>query len=97
MATTQYDLPVKTFKTAQLFETWLSKNAGRKGVLLRLYKKGSGKPSITIAEALDVALCYGWLDGQRNKYDEESYLQRFTPSGQKASGPKGILISSAGW
>lgn len=84
MATTQYDLPVKTFKTAQLFETWLAKNAAGKGILLRLYKKGSGKPSITIAEALDVAICYGWIDGQRNKYDEESYLQRFTPRRAKS-------------
>ncbi|AXY75029.1 bacteriocin-protection protein, YdeI/OmpD-associated family [Paraflavitalea soli] len=73
------DLPVKAFKTSELFEAWVAKNQEGKGLWLRVYKKDSGIPSITITEALDVALCYGWIDGQRNKYDEESYIQKYTP------------------
>jgi uncharacterized protein YdeI (YjbR/CyaY-like superfamily) len=49
------------------------------GVWLRFYKKGSGVTSVTYAEALDNALCYGWIDGQAKKYDELSYLRKFTP------------------
>lgn len=79
MAVPQDDLPIKAFKTSELFEAWVAKNAEGKGLWLRVYKKGSGKPGITITEALDVALCYGWIDGQRNTYDEESYLQKYTP------------------
>jgi uncharacterized protein YdeI (YjbR/CyaY-like superfamily) len=79
MATSKDELPVKVFKTAQLFENWIAKNVKAKGIWLRVYKKDSGIPSITITEALDVALCYGWIDGQRNKYDEESYIQKYTP------------------
>jgi len=48
-------------------------------VWLRIYKMGSGVPSITIAEALDVVLCWGWIDGLRKAFDERSYLQRYTP------------------
>ena len=48
-------------------------------VWLRIFKKGSGRPSITIAEALDVVLCWGWIDGIRKGLDERSYLQRYTP------------------
>lgn len=84
MATAKDDLPMKTFKTAQAFKTWMAKNNTTKGIQLRLYKKDSGKQTITIAEALDVALCYGWIDGQRNRYDDESYLQRFTPRRAKS-------------
>lgn len=78
MAVPQDDLPIKAFKISELFEAWVAKNAEGKGIWLRVYKKDSGKPSITINEALDVALCYGWIDGQRNKYDEESYIQKYT-------------------
>jgi len=51
---------------------------------MRIYKKASGKTSITYAEALDEALCYGWIDGQRKSYDEVSYLQKFTPRRQRS-------------
>lgn len=84
MAISQDDLPVKTFKTMELFEAWMAKNAEGKGLWLRIYKKDSGKPSITITQALDVALCYGWIDGQRNKFDEESYIQKYTPRRAKS-------------
>jgi uncharacterized protein YdeI (YjbR/CyaY-like superfamily) len=84
MATAKDDLPIKAFKTAQAFKTWMAKHNTTKGILLRVYKKDSGKPSITITEALDVALCYGWIDGQRNRYDDESYLQKYTPRRAKS-------------
>jgi uncharacterized protein YdeI (YjbR/CyaY-like superfamily) len=48
-------------------------------VWLRLYKKASGIPTVSYAEALDEALCYGWIDGQKKSYDEVSFLQKFTP------------------
>lgn len=78
MAVPQDDLPIKAFKARELFEAWVAKNAEGKGIWLRVYKKDSGIPSITINEALDVALCFGWIDGQRNKYDEDSYIQKYT-------------------
>jgi uncharacterized protein YdeI (YjbR/CyaY-like superfamily) len=78
MAVPQDDLPIKAFKTSEGFEAWVAKNAEGKGIWLRVYKKDSGIPSVTINEALDVALCYGWIDGQRNKYDEDSYIQKYT-------------------
>ena len=53
-------------------------------VWLRVYKKGSGKPSVTIGEALDVVLCWGWIDAIRKSLDEESYLQRYTPRRAKS-------------
>lgn len=75
-----FDLPVVSFKTQAEWRKWLTKNhTNEKGVWLRMYKKASGVKSIVYREALDEALCYGWIDGQVNKYDEESYVQRFTP------------------
>lgn len=74
------DLSLFSFETQQEWEDWLAKNHdSSKGIWMRLFKKDSGIKTITIAEALDGALCYGWIDGQRNAYDEQSYLQRYTP------------------
>jgi len=73
------DLPVKSFKDAAAFEKWLEKNTSAAGLWLKIAKKGSGIASITYAEALDVALCHGWIDGQKNAFDDEFFLQRFTP------------------
>src|SRR5215470_333308 len=53
-------------------------------IWLSIFKKGSGVPSITIAEALDVVLCWGWIDGIRKAFDERSYLQRYTPRRKKS-------------
>jgi uncharacterized protein YdeI (YjbR/CyaY-like superfamily) len=79
------NLPILIFKTAKEWEKWMAKNyASSKGVWLRFYKKASGIPSVTYAEAVEVSLCYGWIDGQANKYDENSYLQRFTPRRPKS-------------
>lgn len=74
------ELPVISFETAEEWRNWLEKNyTNEKGIWLRMYKKGSGKPTISYAPALDEALCYGWIDGQVKKYDVDSYLQKFTP------------------
>jgi uncharacterized protein YdeI (YjbR/CyaY-like superfamily) len=75
----------KTFRTGAAFESWMRKNHGREPeVWLRVFKKGSGVPSITIAEALDVVLCWGWIDGIRKGLYERSYLQRYTPRRPKS-------------
>ncbi|MCB9167171.1 MAG: YdeI/OmpD-associated family protein [Flavobacteriales bacterium] len=77
-------LPTRAFKTAKSFETWLEKNQESAGGLwLKLFKKDSGKKTISYAEALDVALCYGWIDGQKKALDAEAWLQKFCP--RKAS------------
>jgi uncharacterized protein YdeI (YjbR/CyaY-like superfamily) len=74
------DYPLKEFKTARSFETWLSKNhAKAPGIRVKFAKKSSGLKSITFAEALDIALCYGWIDGQGKGLDDQWYSQRFTP------------------
>jgi uncharacterized protein YdeI (YjbR/CyaY-like superfamily) len=76
---------IKTFRTAAAFESWMRRNHAReREVWLRIYKKGSGVPSITIAEALDVVLCWGWIDGLRKRFDERSFIQRFTPRRPKS-------------
>ena len=78
--TSKRDLPMKMFKSADAFEKWLAKNHSKsRGIWLRFFKKNSGVKSVFYPEALEVALCYGWIDALVNKYDERSYLQRFTP------------------
>ncbi len=78
-------IPTLEFKTAKTFETWLEKNhAKSSGLWLKLFKKDSGKKTITYAEALDVALCYGWIDGQKLGFDEEAWLQKFCPRRPKS-------------
>jgi uncharacterized protein YdeI (YjbR/CyaY-like superfamily) len=68
------------FPDKRAFEDWLDANhATAPGVWLQFAKKGSGVPTITYAEAVEVALCYGWIDGQAKSVDESFYLQRFTP------------------
>lgn len=74
------DLPIIEFESAAEWEKWLAENhAQPAGIWLRIFKKSSNMLSVTYAEALDEALCYGWIDGQKNKYDDESWLQKFTP------------------
>jgi len=71
---------VKAFKTEAAFEAWLRANHARETeIWLRIYKKDAGKPTVTNAQALDVALCWGWIDGIRKSFDDESFLQRYTP------------------
>jgi uncharacterized protein YdeI (YjbR/CyaY-like superfamily) len=74
------DYPLKAFKTQRAFETWLSTNhAKREGIRIKMAKKASGIESVDYAEALEVALCYGWIDGQSKSIDEQWFWQRFTP------------------
>lgn len=80
MATAKPQLPIHLFKTQAAFEKWMAKNhASPDGLWLQIYKKDAGMASVSRAEALDVALCYGWIDGQALKHNELSYLQKFTP------------------
>ena len=74
------ELPVMPFSSPGTWETWLEANHEvAPGVWLQIAKKASGIPSVTYSEALDVALCYGWIDGQKAGYDDDYFLQRFTP------------------
>ncbi|MEV0293144.1 YdeI/OmpD-associated family protein [Nocardia sp. NPDC050710] len=67
------------------WERWLSENHGLStGVWLKIAKKNSGRTSITITEALDAALCFGWIDSHRKSHDAEHYLQRYSPRRPKS-------------
>jgi uncharacterized protein YdeI (YjbR/CyaY-like superfamily) len=71
---------IKSFRTEAAFEAWLAANHARETeVWLKIHKKDSGAPTVTHAQALDVALCWGWIDGIRKAFDERSFLQRFSP------------------
>jgi uncharacterized protein YdeI (YjbR/CyaY-like superfamily) len=79
------ELPIILFEHKNAWETWLEENhASSGGIWLRIAKKASGLQSISYEEALEVALCYGWIDGQRKTQDETVYLQKFTPRGAKS-------------
>jgi uncharacterized protein YdeI (YjbR/CyaY-like superfamily) len=73
------DLPILPFADANAWEAWLVANATSKGVWLKIAKKDSGIATVTYAGALDVALCHGWIDGQKLGFDGDYFLQRFTP------------------
>jgi len=86
MASVHVD-PAKVFEfeDAQSFSKWLAKNHRCAGeVWIKIHKTGSGLRSITAKEAIDVVLCWGWIDGVRKAYDGKSYLQRYTPRGPKS-------------
>jgi uncharacterized protein YdeI (YjbR/CyaY-like superfamily) len=73
-------LPIVSFKSAKAWESWLAANqASSTGIWLRIAKKDSGLASVSYAEALDVSLCYGWIDGQKRPGNHRSWLQKFTP------------------
>ena len=75
--TTLNNIPIIAFKTAEIFETWLKEHHENGiGFWLKIFKKGAGIETINYAEALDVALCYGWIDGQKQKFDEHAWLLR---------------------
>jgi uncharacterized protein YdeI (YjbR/CyaY-like superfamily) len=74
------DYPLKKFATPASFERWLSRNHGKaQGIRIQMARKSSGIRSINYAQALDIALCFGWIDGQSKSMDEEWFCQRFTP------------------
>ena len=71
---------IRVFATLRAFETWMKANHARTDeIWVQIHKKASGLRSITAAEALDVALCWGWIDGIRKGLDDRSFLQRYTP------------------
>ena len=79
------ELPIKRFKTAADWEKWVaSHHAKSPGLWVQLAKKDSGLRSVTYAEAVTVALCYGWIDGQRKSFDVRTSLQKFTPRGPRS-------------
>ncbi len=74
------DLPILLFASPGGLEAWLEENhASAEGLWLKIAKKGSGVESVTYAEALELALCFGWIDSQKRGFDEKYFLQRFTP------------------
>lgn len=76
---------IRSFKSQADFEKWLGANHDREPELwLKIHKKASGLPSVNASEALDVALCWGWIDGLRKAFDAQSFLQRYTPRGPKS-------------
>jgi uncharacterized protein YdeI (YjbR/CyaY-like superfamily) len=73
-------LPVHSFADAGAMEAWLERHgAGSAGFWLRLFKKGAEVPTVTRDDAIDAALCFGWIDGQKRALDDDYWLQRFTP------------------
>lgn len=73
-------LPTLPFETQQEWEAWLAANhVDAPGVWLQIAKRATGTPSVSYAEALDSALCYGWIDGQKASLDDAHWLQKFTP------------------
>jgi uncharacterized protein YdeI (YjbR/CyaY-like superfamily) len=82
-------LPVLPFVSHAVWRQWLAANHDTsKGLWLKMAKKGSGVDSVTYAEAVDVALCYGWIDSQKDAYDDAWWVQRFTPRGPRSKWSK---------
>lgn len=73
------DLPVKQFRNAAAWDKWLLAHHGDRGAWLKIAKKGSGATTLSFEQAIEVALCHGWIDGLRRGLDEDFFLQRFTP------------------
>lgn len=79
-STVEADSSATLFKSAKAFETWLKKHhATSDGLWLKIAKRGADEPSVTYPEAVEIALCWGWIDGQKKGLDDQHYLQRFTP------------------
>lgn len=83
------ELPILPFASAAAWEGWLTdEHARTAGVWLKIAKKDSGIATVTYAQALDVALCFGWIDGQKRGFDATWFLQRFTPRKARSSWSK---------
>ena len=79
------EYPTLPFESKKKFAEWLAKNHDKSaGVWMKLAKKATGILSVTYAEAVEVALCYGWIDGQAGSFDEQYFLQKFTPRRPKS-------------
>ncbi len=78
-------LPIMSFETQEDWERWLTEHhTGTEGIWLKIAKKETGIPSVNYSEALDSALCYGWIDGQKASFDGQYWLQKFTPRRPKS-------------
>ncbi len=90
-------LPTIFCASAADWEDWLERNhADAAGVWIKMAKKASGIESVRHTEAVDVALCFGWIDGRREALDGTHFLQRFTPRGRAATGRGSIATRSSG-
>jgi uncharacterized protein YdeI (YjbR/CyaY-like superfamily) len=79
------NLPILSFATQHAWEAWLGqRHADAPGVWLKIAKKAAGSPSVSYVEALEGALCYGWIDGQKASLDDQHWLQKFTPRRPKS-------------
>ncbi|GAC1527610.1 MAG: YdeI family protein [Chloroflexota bacterium] len=75
-----HDDPIILFPSRDAWDEWLAEqHLASTGIWLKIARKGSGIDTVSYAEALDVALCYGWIDGQKDAFDDAYWLQRFTP------------------
>jgi uncharacterized protein YdeI (YjbR/CyaY-like superfamily) len=80
------DYPIVLFKASGDWERWLARNYDTApGVWLRLAKKDSGLTTVSYADAVEQALCYGWIDGQKRTHDDASWMQKFTPRGRRST------------
>ena len=78
-------LPILYFETQAAWEAWLEEHqADSQGLWLKISKKDSGFDSVSYSEALDLAICYGWIDSQKGTLDDDFWLQRFTPRGSRS-------------
>ena len=78
-------LPIISFETQQDWERWLAeRHTNTEGIWLKIAKKETGTPSVSYSEALESALCYGWIDGQKATFDDKYWLQKFTPRRPKS-------------
>jgi uncharacterized protein YdeI (YjbR/CyaY-like superfamily) len=79
------ELPVAAFASQEIWEAWLeAQHEASTGIWLKIAKRGSGIDSVTYAEAVESALCFGWIDGQKQPFDERFWLQKFTPRGRRS-------------
>ena len=82
---TTVELPVLPFANPRAWDAWLASNhASSRGIWMKLAKKATGVASVTYLEALEVALAWGWIDGQKQSHDDSAWLQKFTPRGPKS-------------
>ena len=80
MKPTLDELPMLAFASANELHVWLENHHSEsRGIWLRIFKKNSGIPSVSFEDVLDEGLCFGWSESSRRSYDDNSYLQRFTP------------------
>jgi len=95
------DQPVMSFASKAVFTAWLAENHDTSdGIWIKIAKKGAGVESVAVTETLDVALCFGWIDGQRKPFDDKYFLQKYTPRRARSKwskinvGKTGALIAA---